>query len=107
MRTTLTIDEDIAVQIEHRRKRDGLSLKRVAKALLREGLRADPEMAAARLPALSARGATPPASDRRAPDLSSGANSLPDTDSPSSSSWTSSSQEVRCPPGSGQLPDRG
>ena len=38
MRTTLTIDDDIAARIEEHRRRDGLSLKRVINALLREGL---------------------------------------------------------------------
>ena len=48
MRTTLTIDEDLAIQIEERRKSDGHSLKEVINALLREGLRADPQAAAPR-----------------------------------------------------------
>ena len=39
MRTTLTIDDDVAVQIEERRRRGGLSLKQVVNMLLREGLR--------------------------------------------------------------------
>ncbi len=39
MRTTLTIDDDIAVRIDERRRRDGQSLKQVVNALLREGLR--------------------------------------------------------------------
>lgn len=39
MRTTLTIDDDVADQIEERRRREGLSLKQVINALLREGLR--------------------------------------------------------------------
>lgn len=39
MRTTLTIEDDIAVRIEERRRRDGQSLKQVVNALLREGLR--------------------------------------------------------------------
>ena len=39
MRTTLTIDDDLAGQIEERRRREGLSLKQVVNALLREGLR--------------------------------------------------------------------
>ena len=39
MRTTLTIDDDIAVRIEERRQRDGQSLKQVINLLLREGLR--------------------------------------------------------------------
>lgn len=41
MRTTLTIDDDIAVRIEERRRRDGQSLKQVVNRLLREGLRHD------------------------------------------------------------------
>ena len=41
MRTTLTIDDDIAARIEERRRRDGQSLKQVVNALLREGLRSD------------------------------------------------------------------
>ena len=40
-RTTLTIDDDIAVRIDERRRRDGQSLKQVINALLREGLRSD------------------------------------------------------------------
>ena len=39
MRTTLTIDDDLAGQIDERRRRDGLSLKQVVNGLLREGLR--------------------------------------------------------------------
>jgi len=39
MRTTLTIDDDLAGRIEERRLRDGLSLKQVINTLLREGLR--------------------------------------------------------------------
>ena len=39
MRTTLTIDDDVAARIEQRRRRDGQSLKQVVNALLREGLR--------------------------------------------------------------------
>ena len=39
MRTTLTIEDDIAAQIQERRRRSGHSLKRVVNALLREGLR--------------------------------------------------------------------
>lgn len=39
MRTTLTIDDDIAARIEERRRRDGMSLKQVVNVLLREGLR--------------------------------------------------------------------
>ena len=41
MRTTLTIDDDIAVRIEDRRRCDGQSLKQVINRLLREGLRHD------------------------------------------------------------------
>lgn len=43
MRTTLTIDDDIAVRIEERRRRDGQSLKQVVNALLHEGLRSRPQ----------------------------------------------------------------
>lgn len=39
MRTTLTIDDDVAILIEKRRRREGLSLQQVINALLREGLR--------------------------------------------------------------------
>ena len=45
MRTTLTIDDDVAVRIEERRRRDGQSLKQVVNALLREGLRSGPRPA--------------------------------------------------------------
>ena len=38
MRTTLTIDDDLADQIQEYRRRHGHSLKRVINALLREGL---------------------------------------------------------------------
>lgn len=38
MRTTLTIDDDLAVQIEELRCRKGLSMKKAVNALLREGL---------------------------------------------------------------------
>ena len=38
MRTTLTIDDDLAAQIQEQRRRHGHSLKRVINALLREGL---------------------------------------------------------------------
>ena len=41
MRTTLTIDEDIAARIEERRQRDGRSLKQIVNGLLREGLRGE------------------------------------------------------------------
>ncbi len=39
MRTTLTIDDELAAQIEDLRRREGSSLKRVVNDLLREGLR--------------------------------------------------------------------
>ncbi len=39
MRTTLTIDDDLAAQIEELRRRNGLSMKKVVNILLREGLR--------------------------------------------------------------------
>ncbi len=39
MRTTLTIDDDLAGQIEERRRREGLSLKQIVNMLLREALR--------------------------------------------------------------------
>ena len=39
MRTTLTIAEEVAAQIEELRRREGLSLKRAVNSLLREGLR--------------------------------------------------------------------
>ena len=42
MRTTLTIDDDVAARIEERRRRDGQSLKQVVNALLRDGLRSSP-----------------------------------------------------------------
>ena len=38
MRTTLTIDDDLADQIQELRRRHGHSLKRVINSLLREGL---------------------------------------------------------------------
>ena len=38
MRTTLTIEDDVAARIEELRKRDGRSLKQVVNVLLREGL---------------------------------------------------------------------
>ena len=41
MRTTLTIEDDIAVRLEEQRQRDGQSLKQVVNRLLREGLRHD------------------------------------------------------------------
>ena len=39
MRTTLTIDDDIAARIDERRRRDGRSLKQIVNELLRDGLR--------------------------------------------------------------------
>jgi hypothetical protein len=39
MRTTLTIDDDLAAQIEELRRRKGLSMKNAVNILLREGLR--------------------------------------------------------------------
>jgi hypothetical protein len=39
MRTTLTLDEDVAARIEELRRREGLSLKGAINLLLREGLR--------------------------------------------------------------------
>ena len=39
VRTTLTIDDDIAVQIEERRRRGGQSLKQIVNLLLRDALR--------------------------------------------------------------------
>ena len=48
MRTTLTIDDDVAARIEERRRRDGQSLKQVVNALLREGLRSGQRTPAAR-----------------------------------------------------------
>ncbi len=41
MRTTLTIEPDVAIEIEKRRKAPGGSLKRVINGLLRKGLRAE------------------------------------------------------------------
>ncbi len=38
MRTTLTIDDDLADQIQELRRRHGHSLKRIINSLLREGL---------------------------------------------------------------------
>ena len=38
MRTTLTIDDDLADQIQEQRRRHGHPLKRIINALLREGL---------------------------------------------------------------------
>ena len=39
MRTTLTIDDDVAARIEELRRGDGRSLKQIVNQLLREGLR--------------------------------------------------------------------
>ena len=41
MRTTLTIDDDVAAQIEALRKRQGLSLRQAVDLLLRDGLRTE------------------------------------------------------------------
>ena len=41
MRTTLTIDRDVAVQIERMRQEENDSLKEVVNRLLRQGIRAD------------------------------------------------------------------
>ena len=43
MRTTLTIERDVAIEIEKRRQAPGASLKRVINGLLRTGLRAEAE----------------------------------------------------------------
>ncbi len=43
MRTTLTIDDDLAAQIQEKRRRHGYSLKRVINSLLREGLQSRQE----------------------------------------------------------------
>jgi hypothetical protein len=48
MRTTLTIADDLATQIENLRRREGLSLKRAVDLLLREGLRSRERPPAAR-----------------------------------------------------------
>lgn len=48
MRTTLTIDDDVAVLIEERRRRGGLSLKQIVNALLREGLRSGRQVPSAK-----------------------------------------------------------
>ena len=48
MRTTLTIDEDVAARIEELRRREGLPLKRVINSLLRDGLRSHQRPPAAR-----------------------------------------------------------
>ena len=39
MRTTLTIDDDLAAQLEELRRREGLSLRAAVNELLREGIR--------------------------------------------------------------------
>lgn len=43
MRTTLTIEPDVAIEIERRRRSSGDSLKRVVNGLLRKGVRAEAE----------------------------------------------------------------
>ena len=43
MRTTLTIEPDVAIEIERRRRASGDSLKRVVNGLLRKGVRAEAE----------------------------------------------------------------
>ena len=43
MRTTVTIEPDVAIEIEKRRRAPGASLKRVVNGLLRKGLRAEAE----------------------------------------------------------------
>ena len=48
MRTTLTIDDDVAARIEERRRTNGQSLKQVVNQLLREGLRSSERPPAAR-----------------------------------------------------------
>ena len=48
MRTTLTIDDDVAARIEERRRTHGQSLKQVVNQLLREGLRSSERQPAAR-----------------------------------------------------------
>ena len=48
MRTTVTIDDDIAARIEERRRADGQSLKQVVNQLLREGLRSSEQPPEAR-----------------------------------------------------------
>ena len=48
MRTTLTVDDDIAARIEERRRTDGQSLKQVVNQLLREGLRSSERQSEAR-----------------------------------------------------------
>ena len=48
MRTTLTMDDDIAARIEERRRTSGQSLKQVVNQLLREGLRSSERLPKAR-----------------------------------------------------------
>ncbi len=48
MRTTLTIDDDVAARIEERRRTNGQSLKQVVNQLLREGLRSSERQPEAR-----------------------------------------------------------
>ena len=43
VRTTLTIEPDVAIEIDRRRRASGSSLKRVINGLLRKGLRAEAE----------------------------------------------------------------
>ena len=43
MRTTVTIESDVAIEIEKRRQAPGTSMKRVINGLLRKGLRAEAE----------------------------------------------------------------
>ena len=43
MRTTVTIESDVAIEIEKRRQAPGASMKRVINGLLRKGLRAEAE----------------------------------------------------------------
>ena len=43
MRTTVTIEPDVAIEIEKRRQAPGASMKRVINGLLRKGLRAEAE----------------------------------------------------------------
>lgn len=46
MRTTLTIEPDVAIEIERRRRASGDSLKQVVNRLLRRGVRAETETVA-------------------------------------------------------------
>ena len=43
MRTTVTIESDVAIEIEKRRQAPGASMKRVINGLLRKGLRVEAE----------------------------------------------------------------